>query len=104
MSSFVRSCRVAGLLCCLGSLFLLADRQARGQGTPETVITDTPQYCMQLLDQVSGLVRAARTPPPDEVTHLSTEGQRKCGHGQTRGGILRLRRALVLMRTVDAAP
>ena len=36
-------------------------------------------------------------PPPQEVTFLSSEGQRMCDQGQTRGGILRLRRALVLM-------
>jgi hypothetical protein len=104
MSWFVRTRRVAGLLCLLGGLALLADRQARGQGTPEMVTTDTPQYCMHLLDQVSGLVRAAPAPPPEEVTSLSTEGQRMCGHGQTRGGILRLRRALVLMRAATSAP
>ncbi|HVC61995.1 MAG TPA: hypothetical protein VND19_16740 [Acetobacteraceae bacterium] len=70
---------------------------AAGQSTPDRVTTDTPQYCMQLLDRVSELVRI-RVHPPSEVTDLSTEGQRMCDQGQTRGGIMRLRRALILLR------
>jgi hypothetical protein len=50
-----------------------------------------------LFDRVSELVRLAAAPPPQEVASLSTEGQRMCDQGQTRGGILRLRRALMLM-------
>ena len=68
-----------------------------GQATPPQVTTDTPQYCLQLLDQVSEQVRS-NAHPPQEVTSLSTEGQRMCDQGQTRGGIMRLRRALVLLR------
>jgi hypothetical protein len=68
-----------------------------GQSTPAQVTTDTPQYCLQLLDRVSELVRIKEN-PPQEVTNLSSEGQRMCDQGQTRGGIMRLRRALVLLR------
>lgn len=68
-----------------------------GQSMPAQVTTDTPQYCLQLLDRVSELVRV-RAHPPEEVTSLSTEGQRMCDQGETRGGIMRLRRALVLLR------
>jgi len=71
--------------------------QVTGQATPAQITTDTPQYCLQLLDEVSELVRGA-VHPPEEVSNLSTEGQRMCDQGQTRGGILRLRRALVLLR------
>jgi hypothetical protein len=99
-----RTPRLVSLLCLLAGVYLLVDMQARSENTPETITTDTPQYCMHLLDQVSGLVRAAPTPPPEEVTSLSTEGQRMCGHGQTKGGIMRLRRALVLMRAIDTSP
>jgi hypothetical protein len=67
------------------------------QSTPAQVTTDTPQYCLLLLDRVSELVRI-NTHPPEEVTDLSTEGQRMCDQGQTRGGIMRLRRALALLR------
>ncbi len=67
------------------------------QSPPQHITSDTPAYCLQLLDRVSEMVRSALTPPPQEVGYLSTEGQRMCDQGQTRGGILRLRRALMLM-------
>jgi hypothetical protein len=70
---------------------------AGGQPAPQQVTSDTPEYCLQLLDRVSEMVRGAPRPPPQEVAFLSSEGHRMCDHGQTRGGILRLRRALVLM-------
>jgi hypothetical protein len=68
-----------------------------GQSPPQLVTSDTPEYCLHLMDRVSELVRVAGSPPPREVTFLSREGQRMCDQGQTRGGILRLRRAMVLM-------
>jgi hypothetical protein len=61
------------------------------------VTSDTPEYCLELLDRVSELVRLAATPTPREVTDLTTEGHRMCAHGQTRGGIMRLRSALMIM-------
>jgi hypothetical protein len=66
-----------------------------GQPAPQRVTSDTPEYCLRLSDRVSELVRV--TSPPQEVTSLSTEGQRMCDQGQTRGGILRLRRAWMMM-------
>jgi hypothetical protein len=68
---------------------------------PQQVTSDTPEYCLHLLDRVSEMVRIAPAPPPQEVTYLSSEGQRMCDRGQTRGGILRLRRALMLMLHQD---
>jgi hypothetical protein len=78
--------------------------QVESQPPPQQVTTDTPQYCLQLLDRVSEMVRIAGSPPPQEVTFLSSEGQRMCDQGQTRGGILRLRRALVLMMHQGEVP
>jgi hypothetical protein len=76
-----------------------------GQSSPpQQVTSDTPQYCLQLLDRVSEMVRLAGTPPPHEVSYLSNEGQRMCDQGQTRGGILRLRRALMLMLHRSSGP
>jgi hypothetical protein len=72
-----------------------------GQSPPQQVTSDTPEYCLHLFDRVSEMVRGASAPPPQEVTFLSSEGQRMCDQGQTRGGILRLRRALMLMRQAD---
>ena len=76
----------------------------RSQSRPELVTSDTPEYCLHLLDRVSEMVRVAGSPPPQEVTFLSTEGQRMCDQGQTRGGILRLRRALMLMMRQTQGP
>ncbi len=76
----------------------------QSQPSPAQVTSDTPEYCLQLLDRVSEMVRVAEAPPPQEVTSLSSEGQRMCDQGQTRGGILRLRRALVLLMHQDGSP
>jgi hypothetical protein len=75
-----------------------------GQSPPQQVTSDTPQYCLQLLDRVSEMVRLAGTPPPHEVAYLSNEGQRMCDQGQTRAGILRLRQALMLMLHQSGGP
>jgi hypothetical protein len=74
------------------------------QSPPQQVTSDTPEYCLHLLDRVSEMVRLADTPPPQEVAYLSSEGQRMCDQGQTRGGILRLRRALMLMLQQNRGP
>ncbi len=70
---------------------------AQDQSVPIIVTTDTPEYCLYLLDRVSELVRGAANPVPHEVTDLTTEGHRMCAHGQTRSGIMRLRSALMMM-------
>jgi hypothetical protein len=70
---------------------------AASQPPPQRVTSDTPEYCLLLLDRVSQMVRVAGSPAPQEVASLSNEGQKMCDQGQTRGGILRLRRALMLM-------
>lgn len=74
------------------------------QSSPMQVTTDTPEYCLYLLDQVSALVRVSTNPVPHEVTDLTTEGHRMCTHGQTRSGIVRLRTALVMMKKADDPP
>jgi hypothetical protein len=65
------------------------------------VTSDTPEYCGVLMNRITGITRATAAPPPTEVAALSEEGERMCVHGQTRGGILRLRRALEIMRHGD---
>ena len=76
----------------------------RGQAAtaPMELTTDTPEYCNALANRLTGMVRYAAVPPPREVSFLSTEGQRMCALGQTRAGIMRLRKALTLMMQ-DAA-
>ncbi|HEX3990310.1 MAG TPA: hypothetical protein VHX39_03955 [Acetobacteraceae bacterium] len=61
------------------------------------VTSDTPEYCDVLMDRITGITRATAQPPPTEAALLSQEGERMCVHGQTRGGILRLRRALEII-------
>jgi hypothetical protein len=71
---------------------------AYGQTRDPTVTSDSPEYCDVLMGRITGLARAAAMPPPTDAAVLSEEGERMCVHGQTRGGILRLRRALMIMR------
>jgi hypothetical protein len=90
---------LAGAAACLGLGAVLAGvMPVLGQQSPQRVISDTPEYCSRLLDRISELARTAPAPPSFEVTSLSMEGQRMCNQGQTRGGLLRLRRALVLLQ------
>ena len=97
-----RSLTTVGFLIALGAIPSISAgpdsaRAQAAQASPMIITTDTPEYCLRLLDRVSELVRLAATPIPREVTDLTTEGHRMCEHGQTRGGIMRLRSALVLM-------
>ncbi len=94
---------VAWCMCLLlaGSVLATDDKAAQMLVAPQ-VTTDTREYCNKLRDRVSMLIHEARTPPSTEVFDLSVEGQRMCDHGQPRGGIQRLRRALMLMHQHDA--
>ena len=98
MSLNARTTSLAGMVACLGLGAALAGAMpVVGQPPPQLVTSDTPEYCMQLLNRISELARMAPAPPPYEVTSLSIEGQRMCRQGQTRGGLVRLRRALALL-------
>lgn len=87
---------LAGLLLCASTWMAVSTPSQ--QPAPQQVTTDTPHYCLVLLDRVSELVRGLAAPPPQEVTNLSAAGQQMCDRGQTRGGIMRLREALVLLQ------
>ena len=98
MTSVARFVGLGGMLLALvlaGALPLLPSVVPPPEA--QRVTSDTPEYCLHLLDQVSELVRAATSPPPAEVTSLSADGQHMCERGLTRAGILRLRHAMVLM-------
>jgi hypothetical protein len=96
MSPTTRTAGFAGVAACL-ALGVVGAMPVVGQSPPQRVTSDTPEYCLKLRDRVGELVRVAPAPPPQEVSFLSSEGQRMCDQGQTKGGILRLRRALMLM-------
>jgi hypothetical protein len=83
-------CLVLGL-CCAG-------RGTLAQGRPAEVTSDTPEYCTQLAERIQAMERGAREPLPRDLLALSDEGRRLCDQGQTRNGITRLRRALLLLR------
>jgi hypothetical protein len=83
-------------LCTVLMLASFAPGGAVAEDPPMSVTTDTLEYCLQLHGRVDEMVRGVPTPPP-ELTSLATEGQRLCEQGQLRGGILRLRRALMLL-------
>jgi len=106
MMSHARSIAAVAFLIALGALSAhslgpAAAQDQVGQGKPMEVTSDTPEYCLHLLDRVSEMVRVAVAPVPHEVTDLTTEGHRMCAHGQTRGGIMRLRSALMIMEKTD---
>lgn len=98
MTRVVRLYGLAALLLCVSAAWPLSPLS--GQPAPQQVTTDTPQYCLVLLDRVSGLARGLAAPPPPEVTTLSAAGQQMCDRGQTRGGIMRLREALVELQAM----
>ena len=77
---------------------------AAGDGPPVVVTSDTPEYCHRLVDRISELIGTVPQPPPVTVSSLSNEGQRLCDEGHTRPGILRLRRALMLLEEEGQSP
>jgi hypothetical protein len=99
--SIVRAILIACLLLAPGIWFVVSGSGVSAQEAPTAppfeVTTDTPEYCLYLQGRVNTLVHEAAAPPAREVTDLSADGQRMCDHGQTRGGIMRLRRALMLI-------
>jgi hypothetical protein len=105
--SIVRAILVVCAVLAAGAWFVVAGHPVAAQQSPDSdpmeVTSDTPEYCQYLSDRVHSQVHLASTPPPREVADLSAEGQRMCEHGQTRGGILRLRRALMLLLKDDGA-
>jgi hypothetical protein len=68
-----------------------------GAGVPEAVTTEGAEYCAHLQQKYAQIERAGKPAAAAEAATLSNEGARMCGRGNTRAGILRLRRALVLI-------
>jgi hypothetical protein len=96
MSSVQRIAGFAVLLLALSLGIGGAALRAGAQSAPVEVTTDTSDYCQRLSDQVDAKMRTM-TPPPPEIIRLSDEGTRLCEEGQVRGGILRLRRAWLMI-------
>jgi len=64
---------------------------------PMRVTTDTAEYCDNLADRVAQAEHAKPQTPP-QVEELAQEGHRMCATGLIRSGLVRLRRALMLLR------
>ena len=56
------------------------------------VTTDSSAYCRTLSDAID-----AHGSLPRDVAELKTQGDVLCGEGRVRGGIVRLRRALLML-------
>lgn len=63
------------------------------EDTPMVVTSDTRAYCLSLSDRIDRYGTM-----PQEVRDLETEGRDLCEQGRVRGGINRLRRALMVLR------
>jgi len=104
MRSETRAVGFAALLAGLVPVMLLRSGEVAGQTAPQTVTTDTPEYCLHLRDMVTRMEQVTPAGPASAVASLSSEGQRMCDEGQVRGGILRLRRAIVMMEAAPSQP
>ena len=74
---------------------------SRAQSDDPVVTSDTSAYCEELVARLKGMTPTAAPGPPTEVAVLSEEGERMCLNGQFRGGVMRLRRAIALMRHAE---
>ncbi len=63
------------------------------------VTTDTPEYCAKLAERVARDEKA-RPNAPRQAEELAEEGHHMCDSGLIRGGLVRLRRAWLMLRTV----
>ena len=99
ISSLPRRRLVAGLPVWFG-LAVVAHAQPTGTDAPATRVTsDSPEFCAQLADMLRREVHAHQpTPVPEEVRMLQQEGTKMCREGHVRPGILRIRRALLILR------
>lgn len=64
---------------------------------PVRLTSDTAEYCQDLETRLNVTLRRLPTPPPLAVT-LSAEGGDLCARGLVRGGITRLRQAMLIVR------
>ena len=80
---------------------LAGARPAFAEDPPAEITTDSVAYCMQLHERVENMRLTAAVPPPAAAVALSAEGEHMCAMGLSRGGVLRLRRALAIMKHAD---
>jgi len=88
----------ASLVLAVGSSTALSQSEPVPSADPMRVTTDTPQYCDTLANQVAQASRAHPAAMP-QAKSLAAEGQRMCDEGLIRGGLARLRRALLMLQS-----
>jgi len=67
-------------------------------GGPVRVTTDTPEFCETLAERIAR-AEQGRPNAPHQVEELAEEGHQMCASGLIRGGLVRLRRALLMLRS-----
>lgn len=85
----------------VATLLLLSSSHVGAQETeatpaPMVVTTDTIAYCLTLAGQISA--KGEHGGLPREVRDLQAQGRDLCAEGHVRGGINRLRRALMVLQ------
>ncbi len=94
MTAWVRAAAI-GMIAAAAPVGLVGVVPVAGQVPTERLTTDTPEYCSELVARLRQSAQAR--PAAREVAALSGEGELMCAHGETRRGILRLRRAMRLL-------
>lgn len=93
----VRSLTVFGLLT-LGAATASSQTAPPPPSGPVQVTTDTVEYCAFLAARIAR-AQQQRPDAPRQVEELAEEGQHMCTTGLIRGGLVRLRRALLMLRS-----
>ena len=73
---------------------------AQAQPGPLRVTTDTVEYCGHLAGRIAVAQRTTTTANP-EAESLAAQGRHMCEIGRIRGGIARLRRALLMLMQTE---
>ena len=104
MVPWLRASALAALILAV-SLAVWPDFSGRSVAPQAVRITsDSMSYCRQLQQRVDDLVRAAPRAAPAEALRLRAEGHRMCAQGDLRGGLICLRRAVLILNAPAPRP
>jgi len=96
LSAFVLAVALAALAVRRTEMPVAGPPPAAAEG-PLRITSDTLAYCQNLRAQVNALMRREGGAVSAEVMRLRATGQRLCAEGEIRGGVLRLRGAVLLL-------
>ncbi len=104
-SSLPRRRVVVGMPAWFGLALAAQAQPTQTDVSPDRVTSDSPEFCARLSDQLRQYGHEHRPEPvPEEVRTLGQEGRKMCSEGHVRPGILRLRRALQILRGEETDP